>query len=386
MAQFPELISHGTGSRSKQGVVVEAVLLAIGTRKGLFVARTGNGQRRWHLDGPFLTMNAVQSIGVDTRTPTPRLLVGTSHGHWGPGLFRSDDLGASWEETGEGAIVFPRESATALRRVWQIQPAGPDQPDVVWAGSEPAALFRSQDRGLTFQLVDGLWNHPHRRALIEWLPEAGALYLHTIVVHPRDSNRLTVGISAGGVYRSLDGGESWCASNTGIESRSLPERYPEYGQCVHKIAMVPEVPEQLFLQNHGGVCRSDDGGATWTSIAEGLPADFGFAMLAHPHRAGRVYVFPLVSDTERMPPERRCRVYCTEDAGLTWRALTDGLPQEGYYGNVLRDAMCTDGADPAGIYFGTRNGEAFASRDDGESWETVADHLPDVLCVRALLV
>lgn len=371
-------------ARSSERVAVGTVLLAIGTRKGLFIARKRRGQTSWEIDGPYLTMNAVYSIGIDLRREQPRLLVGTSHGHWGPALFRSEDLGASWQETEGGAIRFPQDSDGALIRVWLIQPAGPDQPGVIYAGTEPAALFRSEDGGITFNLVEGLWNHPHRRRLIEWIPEAGALYLHTVLVHPLDSNVVTVGISAGGVYRTTDGGMTWTASNTGIESRSLPERYPEFGQCVHKIAMVPALPEQLFLQNHGGVYRSDDSGATWTSIADGLPADFGFALVAHPHRVGTAYVFPLVADTERMPPDCRCRVYRTNDAGQTWQPLAKGLPQEGYYSIVLRDAMCTDSEDPAGIYFGTRNGEVYASHDDGESWGLVASCLPDVLCVRAM--
>jgi len=166
----------------------------------------------------------------------------------------------------------------------------------------------------------------------------------------------------------------------------MPDPYPDFGQCVHKVARQPDQPEQLFLQNHHGVYRSDDGGRTWQSIAEGLPSDFGFTIVAHPHRPGVVYTFPLVADARRYPPDFRCRVYRSEDAGASWAALSDGLPDEPFYPAVLRDAMCADDADPAGVYFGSRSGEIFASADEGDSWRQVAAHLPDVLCVRAAVL
>jgi photosystem II stability/assembly factor-like uncharacterized protein len=360
-------------------------LVAIGTKKGLFIARR-NGSEAWQMDGPHLLMNVVGAIGIDTRSGFPRLLAGTDHGHWGPSMSYSDDLGASWEETPRAPISFPEHTGMTLVKLWQIQAAGADQPGVVYAGTEPAALFRSDDGGLTFELVDGLWDHPDRRRLIEWIPESGMLYLHTVVVDPRGSDTITVGISAGGVYRTTDGGRTWAPSNTGIQSISLPQRYPEAGQCVHKIAMCPGAPQQLFLQNHGGVYRSDDDAATWTSISDGLPADFGFPIIAHPQRPGTAYVYPLGADTERMPLDRKCSIYRTRDAGVTWEALRQGLPQGPYFDTVLRDGMCVDDGDPAGIYFGTRGGQVFASEDEGDSWSCVAEHLPDVLCVRAVCV
>ncbi len=364
---------------------MDEALIVIGTRKGLFTAR-GRPQARddWKLEGPYLTMQSIHCIGLDPRGREPRVFAGTSHGHWGPGLFRSDDLGRTWKETPKAAIAFPERTGASLVKLWEITPAGPDQPGVVYAGAEPAALFRSRDGGESFELVEELWDHPDRERLISWIPEAGALYLHTVLTHPHDSDDITVGIAAGGVYRSLDGGRTWSPSNSGIESRSLPVAYPEYGQCVHKIARVPTRPEQLFLQNHGGVYRSDDSGGTWEPVHYTLPADFGFACAAHPHQAGTAYVFPLVADTERMAPERRCRVYRTRDAGQTWEGLAKGLPQEHFYPSVLRDALCTDDADPAGVYLGTRGGEVYASGDDGDSWQLVVRHLPDVLSVRAL--
>jgi photosystem II stability/assembly factor-like uncharacterized protein len=355
-------------------------LLAIGTRKGLFLARSDDDRRSWSLGAPQFPSTDVYSVAIDTRRDPVRLLAGTHSEHWGPTVFRSDDLGDTWEETEGGAVRFPTESGGALKRVWQLRPASADEPDVVWAGVEPGALFRSDDGGVTFSLNEGLWNHPHRP---KWQPGGGGLCLHTVLPHPTDRDRIMVAVSTGGVYRSDDGGESWAPSNKGIGAEFLPDDAPEYGQCVHKVAFQPDHPDQLFLQNHGGVFRSDDGGSTWSSIAEGLPADFGFPIVAHPHRPATAYVFPLVADVQRMPPDGRCRVYRTRDAGESWEPLTEGLPQEHSYVSVLRDAMTADTSDPAGLYFGTRSGEVYASRDDGESWVAVAGHLPDVLTVRA---
>jgi photosystem II stability/assembly factor-like uncharacterized protein len=355
-------------------------LLVIGTRKGLFLARSGYDRASWQLDGPHFTVDSVYSVAIDGRRKPPRLLIGAESGHWGPTVYRSDDLGATWDETKEGAVRFPPDSGASLVRVWQLLPGGADQPGLVWAGTEPAALFRSDDGGETFALVEGLWNHPHRPT---WLPGGGGQCLHTVLPHATEPDRIAVGISTGGVYRTTDAGAKWSPSNTGIAAPFLPDPHPEYGQCVHKVAAHPSRPEQLFLQNHGGVYRSDDWGGTWESIGEGLPATFGFPVVMHPHRPGVAYVYPLVADVHRFPPDGRARVYRTTDAGETWTALSDGLPQEGAYMAVVRDAMCTDAEEPAGVYLGTRSGELFASRDEGDSWTSIASHLPDVLAVRA---
>jgi photosystem II stability/assembly factor-like uncharacterized protein len=190
-------------------------------------------------------------------------------------------------------------------------------------------------------------------------------------------------MSTGGVYRTEDGGRSWAPANTGVKAYFLPDPWPEFGQCVHKVARDSGDPDRLYLQNHHGVYRSDDDGRSWNSIADTLPTDFGLTILAHPHRGGVAYNWPITADGERIPPGHACRVFRTEDAGRTWSPLSAGLPQQQYYDVVLRDGMCADDGEPAGIYFGTRNGEVYASPDEGDSWTLVAGHLPSVLCVRA---
>lgn len=264
------------------------LLLLAGTRKGLFIGRRST-DGTWAFGGPHFNAQAVSAVAVDRRGPTPRLLVGGDSSHWGPSVFTSDDLGATWNEPAAAAVKFPQDTGASLERVWQLHPAGPEAPDVVYAGTEPAALFRSADRGESFELVRPLWEHPSRD---KWVPGGGGEGLHTVVTDPADPDLVTVAVSTAGVFRTRDGGASWTPSNSGVSAVFLPDPNPEFGQCVHKIAQDAGNPDRLYLQNHWGVYRSDDAGTRWTDIGAGLPSDFGFAVAAHPHRPDTAYVFP----------------------------------------------------------------------------------------------
>ncbi len=360
----------------------EAVLL-IGTKKGLWIGRSDAERHLWTLDGPHFEMQGIYSVGVDTRGERPRLFAGGTSEHWGPAVFHSDDLGKTWAEPPEGSIGFPKDADASVERVWQIQPAPADQPDIVYAGAQPSSLWKSTDGGVTFELVRGLWDHPHRK---DWGAGFGGQAIHTVLPHPTDPDRVSVAMSTGGVYQTDDGGQTWTPANHGIKAYFMPDPDPEFGQCVHKLAGHPEMPDRMFAQNHHGVYRSDDGGAIWKSIADGLPSDFGFPIAVHPHEPETVYVFPLVADGNRIPTDAKCRVYRSKDAGATWEALTKGLPDVPSYAPVLRDALCTDTGTPAGVYVGTRDGCVYASADAGDSWTEVARHLPDVLTVRAAVL
>ncbi len=369
------------------------VVLAIGTRKGLWLA-TSTDRRSWQVSEPQLLMREVPSVALDTRGGRTRLLVGTRSEHWGPGVARSDDLGSTWSEPAEGAIRFAGTDDAALERVWQIQPDTADRPGVVWAGCQPISLWRSGDGGEHFELDRGLWDHPHRP---DWGAGYGGAAAHSVLPSPVDDS-VHVAMSSGGVYRRRDG--AWQPRNHGISAYFLPGPEPEFGQCVHRIARDAVVPERLYAQNHHGVYRSDDDGDTWTSIAAGLPADFGFVMLAHPRRSGTIWVVPLVADGERVPPQGRLAVHRSDDSGRTWTELADGLPQ-GHWNAVLRDAACVDDADQVGVYLGSRSGAVYAAVDTGgdtaehagdgtggqeAGFVTVVDGLPDVLSLRAAVL
>ncbi len=359
------------------------LLLLLGTTKGAFLVRSRSDRKRWEVAGPYFHGHAVYSLAYDSRGGRHRLWASTGSAIWGTYLRSSDDFGKTWTNPLEATLRFPPESGLALKNIWKIALGPPAAPDKLYCGVEPAALFQSQDAGESWSLDRGLFDHPHRP---RWMPGLGGLCLHTILLHPTEPGRMHIGISAAGVYRTDDGGRTWQARNRGIRVTFMPERFPEFGQCVHKMVRHSDRPERLFLQNHWGLYRSDDGADTWTDIAHGLPSDFGFAMATHPHDPDCVYIVPMESDEFRCTPEGRLRVYRTRDAGASWEPLTRGLPQQGAYETVLRDGMVTDALDPVGIYFGTRSGKLYASRDAGKTWKEVLTGLPQIVCVACAVV
>ena len=362
-------------------------VLMIGTRKGMWIATSDEGRTTWEVRGPDELRSEVHAVALDTARRAgreqPRLFMASKHWHWGPQVLHSDDLGRTWERGRDGAVSFPEDTGRTLEAVWAIAPS-PCDPDVVWAGTEPSALFRSTDGGSSFEMVRSLWDHPHRE---QWGAGFGGQAIHTVLPHPTKPEQVTVAMSTGGVYRTFDGGETWAPANQGIRAIFLPEgaQFPEFGQCVHKVTRDSQDPDRLYLQNHGGVYRSDDGADSWTSIADGLPSDFGFPVVAHPRTSGTVWVFPLEGADGRFPIDGTCSVWRSRDAGDSWEELRKGLP-DSFYSGVMRDAMCIDDGDPAGVYFGSRDGTVFGSHDEGDTWQPVAEHLPDVLSVRAALV
>lgn len=354
------------------------MLLLLGTTKGAFLARARGGTGGWDLAGPHFPGEEVYAMAYDGRAGRSRLWAAPGSPFWGTTLRFSDDFGGSWSGKAERSVKFPEDSALSLKRIWQIRPGSAAEPDVIRLGVEPACLFESRDAGDTWAPVEGLLNHPHRA---RWQPGAGGLCLHTIVADGERGERMMIAISAAGAYRSDDGGATWRARNRGVRAEFLPDKHPEFGQCVHKIAHHSSNPGRLFLQNHWGLYRSNDWGDSWVDIANGVPSDFGFAMAMHPQDPDTVYIVPIESDGFRCTPEAKLRVYRTRNGGASWHPLTDGLPQENAYETVLRDALAT--LAPGQVFFGTRSGKVYASRDDGDSWGLVRDGLPPVVCVRA---
>jgi hypothetical protein len=358
--------------------MAQKVLLLLGTKKGAFVVESDAARRSWALRGPFCETWPMNHVVADPASGT--IYAGGGDAWFGPAVWKSTDLGASWTHSSEGLAY---EAGTEpIKSVWSLA-AGPG---CLYAGVEPAGLFRSFDGGQSWRHVAGLQEHASRA---DWQPGGGGLILHALVLHPGDERRLWVGISVAGVFHTADGGTTWEARNRGTRSDYLPEdqRYPEHGQCVHSIVMAPGMPDRLYQQNHCGMYRSEDGGRHWESIEAGLPSTFGFPAAAHPRDPDTLYLLPLNGDSlGRYMPDARAAVWRTRDRGDTWEDLRAGLPQENAFFGVLRQAMATDRLDPAGVYFGTSSGELYASTDEGDSWARIAEHLPTILSVETLVV
>ncbi|MFC4671152.1 WD40/YVTN/BNR-like repeat-containing protein [Seohaeicola nanhaiensis] len=378
----------------------ESTTILIGTTKGAFLL-TGTGRTGWRLTGPHCDGWPINHVVGDPETGN---LWAGGGGEWsGAGVWRSTDGGQSWTvarlskgQIDEWAANDP-EMAAFMK--WEpVETKFDGLADSVWslhhahgtlyAGTRPAQLLMSTDGGATWEKSESLANFPDRE---NWNPGAAGLVLHSIVSDPEDARKIWLGISSSGVFATEDGGESWERRNRMSNAEAhrhhdhpAAPRDGETGHCVHNIARAPE-RDLLYQQNHHGVFRSADGGRSWDDITEGLPSTFGFPIAVHPRDGQTAWVLPLNGDSQgRFPPEARAAVWKTTDGGATWTDKRAGLPQENCFFTVLRQAMAVDGDTPAGLYFGTNTGSIFASFDEGESWEEIAQHLPTVLGVEVL--
>jgi photosystem II stability/assembly factor-like uncharacterized protein len=365
---------------------MSSVRVLVGTRKGGFVLSADASRTEWEVSGPHFPGWEVYHMQGSPADPD-RIWAAPSGGWFGQVVQRSDDGGTSWTPVGN-RFAYEGEPGTHLyydgtprpfefKRVWHLEPSLTD-PDTLFAGVEDAALFRSTDGGAEWAELPALRTH---RTAESWQPGAGGMCLHTIMLDPSRPERIYTAISAAGAFRSDDSGASWSPINQGLRSEGIPDPAAEVGHCVHRLAMHPSRPDTLFMQKHWDVMRTDDAGEKWREISGNLPTDFGFAIDVHAHEPETVYVVPIKSDSHHFPLDGRLQVWRSRSGGDEWEPLTRGLPQKDCYVNVLRDAMAVDDLDSCGIYFGTTGGQVYASSDAGDTWTAIARDLPAVLSV-----
>ncbi len=365
---------------------MSGVRVLVGTRKGAFVLTSDGKRKKWNITGPHFPGWELYHIKGSSVDPN-RLYASQSSGWFGQIIQRSDDGGATWNPV-DNKFAYDGVPGThqwydgtphpwEFKRVWHLEPSLTD-PDTVYAGIEDAALFKSTDGGKSWNELSGLRGHgsgPH------WAPGAGGMCLHTIVIDPSNHKRMYVAISSAGAFRTDDEGATWKPINQGLRSAHIPDPTAEVGHCVHRIAMHPSRPNTLFMQKHWDVMRSDDAGDNWHEVSGNLPTDFGFPIEVHAHEPETIYVVPITSDAHHFVMDGKLRVYRSRTGGNEWEALTHGLPQNDCYVNILRDAMAVDRLHDCGVYFGTTGGQVYCSPDGGDHWESIVRDLPAVLSV-----
>ena len=362
------------------------VRVLVGTKKGAFIL-TADGQRQnWQVAGPHFAGWEIYHI-KGSPVDLDRIYLSQTSGWFGQLIQRSNDGGQTWETVGN-EFKYDGTPGThkwydgsqhpwEFKRIWHVEPSLRD-PDTVYAGAEDAALFKTIDGGKSWQELPTLRSAKGHL----WQPGAGGMGLHTILLDPRDENRIYIAISAAGAFRTQDGGKTWQPINRGLKSKyELPDPDAEVGHCIHHIALHASRPDVLFMQKHWDIMRSDNGGELWTKVSGNLPTDFGFPIDVHAHEPETIYVVPIKSDSEHFPIDGKLRVYRSRTGGNEWEPLTKGLPQQDCYVNVLRDAMAVDSLEPCGVYFGTTGGQIYCSADNGDSWDAIVRDLPAVLSV-----
>lgn len=361
-------------------------MLLVGTRKGVFtLTREPTGS--WDLAGPEFLGHIAQHMVLDPRDGRTLLLAART-GHLGPTVFRSTDVGHTWTEASRPpAFRTGDRLERALKAVFWLTPGHSDEPGVWFAGGVPQGMFTTADGGDTWEPFDGWNDHPMWETWCEW-PEQNTpdgSMLHSINVDPRDPAHIYLGLSAGGVFETTDGGADWRPLNAGCSGEFLPDPDAAFGHDPHCVRLHPVAPDRLYQQNHCGIYRMDRPDGRWVRIGDNMPrdvGDIGFPVELHPRDPDTAWVFPMDGTDvwPRTSPDGRPAVYFTRDGGASWTRSDAGLPARGWL-TVKRQAMTVDDGDPVGVYFGTTGGEVWAGVDEGTSWSPVATHLPEIFSV-----
>ncbi|KAA3649734.1 MAG: glycosyl hydrolase [Proteobacteria bacterium] len=364
-------------------------VLFIATRKGAWLLHGDAERRRWRLDGPHFLGQIINHLVLDPRDGQT-LLAAASTGHLGPTLFRSTDLGATWQEAAQPPAFAPSAdgSGRSVKHTFWLTPGSADEPGVWYAGTSPQGLFRSEDGGNRWAPFSCLNDDAQYR---EWMgseqdgtPDGPKL--HSIQIDPRDPAHLYIAMSSGGVHESTDGGRSFAPLLDGLAVvAGFPRDQPTFHDP-HCVRLCPTLPDRLYQQNHCGIYRLDRPATTWQRIGEAMPAevgDIGFPLVLHPRDPDTLWVFPMNGDDvwPRTSPDGRPAAYCSRDGGASWQRQDRGLPAEQAWWTVKRQAMCADAGEPLGLYLGTTSGEIWGSADEGGHWVCLARHLPEVYAV-----
>ena len=356
-------------------------VVLVGTRKGCFILESDGDRRDWNVRGPYCEGWPIFHAVHDADTGA---IYAAAASEWhGAGVWRSNDVGETWELSSEG-LNYDDNGGTGqkLSKVSGLTVAH----GRILAGAENAGIFTSTDGAKTWSLLSTLegmpgregWNNPDNQP-------PGHLGLPAVLPHPDDASRFWAVVQGIGIFETTDDGASWTPRNKGLRA-DWPLEDPEVGYCVHKLVMSPQDTQRFYQQNHVGMHRSDDGGMSWTEITEGLPTEFGFAAATHPHDKETFYVIPLDPGHGRVMPEGKAAVWRTRDAGSTWQRLDNGLPQRDAHLGVLREGMAIDSLDTPGLYFGTSTGQVFASVDEGDTWSEIASYLPAISSVEVAVL
>jgi hypothetical protein len=361
------------------------VRILVGTRKGGYVLEGDVSRKKWRLASQIQKGTEIFHMIADPRH-SGDLYACVNSWLWGPMLYASHDYGKKWSET--GTPMMPSTKTRPPRfdgnpetpapvypvvNLWHLEPGHESEPETLFLGLDPYSLHRSDDRGKSWEPVPGLNDHPTKA---KWNPGNGGPCLHTIIVDPTRRNRIYAGISAAGLFRSDDSGESWALANQGVETPFQPERFPAVGQCVHKVALDPARPDTLYRQDHGGIYVSHNAGERWQRIGKPLDDDFGFVVSTAKSLPGRAFFVPLLSEP-RVTSRGGFQVYQWTESSKKWKTLMPPSRFPGDYG-AHREGMACDALDPAGIYVGTTTGQLFLSPDAGRSWEQVPFQFPSI--------